>query len=187
MKTVILASQSPRRRELLEKCSIPFQVDAADIDETIDNNNDLADEIKKLAERKAQEVFKRHLDDIVIAADTIVTIDHEVLGKPKNDDDAKRMLRRLSDRTHQVITGLCIMSADKKYSVFSISEVTFAKMDEKEIDAYIATGETRDKAGAYAIQGYGSRYITGIRGDFYSIMGLPVSIVYQQLKHIEQY
>jgi septum formation protein len=187
MKSLILASQSPRRRELLEKCGLPFTVDAADIDETIDPAKDLVQEIERLAVRKAQAVLERHPQDVVIGSDTIVTIDGKVLGKPHTPENAGVMLRQLSGRTHQVITGLCMLSSSRRFSTATVSNVTFAKMDDAEISEYIATGEPLDKAGAYAIQGIGSRYIAAISGDYYSIMGLPVSILYNELKNISLY
>ena len=177
MKPIVLASQSPRRKELLEKCGLPFTIDVADIDESINLNNDLKKEIEELAFKKANTVLKRHPEAIVIGSDTIVTINQEVLGKPKDDEDAKRMLKKLSGTSHKVITGLCILSNLKKYSTASVSEVTFVDMSDEEILKYIETGETKDKAGAYAIQGYGSRYISSIKGDYYTIMGLPVFLV----------
>ena len=187
MKSLILASQSPRRRELLEKCGLPFTVDAADIDETIDPAKDLVQEIERLAVRKAQAVLERHPQDVVIGSDTIVTIDGKVLGKPHTPENAGVMLRQLSGRTHQVITGLCVLSSSRRFSTATVSNVTFAKMDDAEIAEYIATGEPLDKAGAYAIQGIGSRYIAAISGDYYAIMGLPVSILYNELKNISLY
>ncbi|NCB33055.1 MAG: septum formation inhibitor Maf [Erysipelotrichia bacterium] len=187
MKTLILASQSPRRRELLEKCGIPFEVCPADIDETINEKGYLPDEIRMLAERKARSVLEKNPTAAVIGSDTIVVIDNEILGKPKDKKDAVRMLKRLSGHTHQVITGICIMSSMREYSNVSISEVTFADLDDQEIEKYADTEEPMDKAGAYAVQGIASRYITRIHGDYYSIMGLPVSMVYEELKKLSSY
>lgn len=187
MKEIILASQSPRRKELLEKCGVSFVVDVADIDETIDDTRLLEEEIKELAYRKAEAVFKRHPDGIVIGSDTIVAVDREVLGKPKDAEEAKEMLRKLSGKTHEVITGLAIVSSRRVFKEVSISYVTFETLDEEEIETYVATKEPLDKAGAYAIQGIASRYIKSIQGDYYSIMGFPVRIVYEELKNRDLY
>lgn len=187
MKKIILASQSPRRKELLEKCGYPFLIDVADIDETIHTENDLKEEIRLLSIRKAKEVLKRHEDAIVIGSDTIVVVDKEILGKPHSEEEAKEMLRKLSNHTHEVITGIAILSNKREYSNTSTSYVTFEELSEEEIDKYVETKEPMDKAGAYAIQGIASRYIKNINGDYYSIMGFPVSMVYEELKNIDLY
>lgn len=184
---IILASQSPRRKELLGKCSVSFICDPADIDETMDSTNLITEEIQNLAYRKALAVLEKHPDDLIIGSDTVVTIHQKILGKPKDNEDAKKMLQMLQGNTHEVITGLCFLSAKKKYTAVSISKVTFAAMNEDEIQTYIATGECEDKAGAYAIQGFGGRYITKIEGDYYTIMGLPLNLVYEELKNLNQY
>lgn len=185
IKELILASQSPRRKELLEKCGIPFSCDPADLDESIDTSASLTEEIRRLALRKAEEVFRRHPQATVIGSDTVVAVDGEVLGKPADDIQAAEMIRKLQGRTHQVITGLAIISKNHRYTDISVSDVTFSKMSEEEIRLYVASGECRDKAGAYAIQGLGGRYVTEIRGDYYSIMGLPLHLVYAELQRME--
>ena len=187
MKNIVLASQSPRRKELLEKTGCSFIIDAADIDETIDQSKPLTEEIKRLSHCKAEHVLHRHPDSLIIGSDTIVTVDGIVLGKPADKIEAMNMLRRLSGRTHQVITGLCILSSRKEYLYVSVSDVSFAVLTEDEIEKYVSTGEPMDKAGAYAIQGIASRYITGINGDYYAIMGLPLCAVYEELKNISEY
>lgn len=187
MKELVLASQSPRRKELLEKIVPSFILDPADVDEFIDNTKDLKEEIKRLAQKKASAVLERHPNAVVIGSDTIVVVDQEVLGKPKDENDAKCMLRKLSGRAHEVMTGLCVMSNKKTFVDVSISKVTFANMTDDEIDAYIATKECDDKAGAYAIQGYGGKYIESIEGDYYTIMGLPLNMLYEEFKNIEEY
>lgn len=187
MKKIILASQSPRRKELLEKCGYPFEIDVADIDESITNTKDLNEEIRQLSIRKAKAVLSRHEDCIVIGSDTIVVIDHEVLGKPHTKEEAKEMLEKLSGKTHQVITGIAIISNQRTYSNTNTSYVTFEVLSKEEIDKYVDTNEPMDKAGAYAIQGIASRYIKSINGDYYSIMGFPVSMVYEELKNIDLY
>ncbi len=187
MKKIILASASPRRRELLSRTGIVFTVETADIDETIDPSKALTEEIQRLAYRKAKAVLDKHPECIIIGSDTIVTIDQKVLGKPKDREDAERMLRVLSGRTHQVYTGLCILSSRREFSYLSINDIVFDELSEQEIEAYVSSDEPYDKAGAYAIQGLASRYITEIHGDFYAIMGLPIHIIYEELKNITDY
>ena len=182
MKELILASQSPRRRELLAKCTERFTVEAADIEETMDPQKPLPEEIQKLAKAKAAAVFAKHPEALVLGSDTIVVLDGEVLGKPADEDDAVRMLRELSGRTHQVLTGVCLLGPGFCKTDVSVSHVTFAVMSEAEIREYVASGDPLDKAGAYGIQSMAARYITGIEGDYYAIMGLPVHLVYELLK-----
>ena len=187
MKEIVLASQSPRRKELLEKLAVDFILDPSDADESINPNNDLKEEIKELAYKKAKVVLDRHPESVVIGSDTIVVINNEILGKPKDHEEAREMLKKLSNKTHEVITGLCILSSKKEYRDVSVAKVTFQELSDQEIEEYISTNECDDKAGAYAIQGYGARYITSIEGDYYTIMGLPVHMLYEELKNIEEY
>ncbi|MBP3892395.1 MAG: septum formation inhibitor Maf [Solobacterium sp.] len=187
MKQLILASASPRRQELLEKCGYPFLVDVANIDESINPSLGLSREIMRISKEKAKVVLARHQDAVVIGSDTIVTLENEVLGKPQDEKDAVRMLKMLSGQTHQVITGLCILSSKKEFVGVSVSDVTFEILSEEEINRYVETKEPLDKAGAYAIQGIASRYIKEIHGDYYAIMGLPVSLVYEELKNLSEY
>ena len=187
MKKIILASKSPRRKELLEKCGLPFACMPMETDESLEQGDTLEEKIRLLSERKACARLDVNPDAVVIGSDTIVTLDNEILGKPADREDAKRMLRELSGRTHRVITGVCIVSAKRKYSDVSVSEVTFAKLSEDEIDAYAASGECDDKAGAYGIQGLGGRFISHISGDYYAIMGLPLNLVYEELRNIDLY
>lgn len=187
MKQLILASGSPRRRELLEKCDIPFICIPADIDESIDETMPLGEEIGRLSRRKAEHILQEYPDAVVIGSDTIVTADGRILGKPADRQEAAAMLRLLSGRAHQVITGLTVISSRRSYTAYTVSDVHFAEMDENDINTYLDTGECMDKAGAYGIQGYGGRYIEKIEGDFYSIMGLPLHLVFEELKHFDQY
>lgn len=187
MKQLILASQSPRRKEILEKCNIPFQCIPADIDETLQKDVSLYKAVKELSFSKANAILKQYPDAIVIGSDTIVALNGIPLGKPKTKEKAYAMLKRLQGNTHEVITGLAFVSNKKTFKDVSVSKVTFANMTDEEIYAYIDTGECYDKAGAYGIQGYGGRYITHIEGDFYSIMGLPLHLVYKELKNIRLY
>ena len=182
MTRIILASKSPRRKELLEMLKIPFEIIVSDIDEHIDYENDLVKEIEKLSFQKAEAVFKDHSDALVIGADTIVKIGNDVLGKPKSLLEAKKMLEELSDNTHEVVTGVTIMYQDKVETFSSVAEVTFYPLSEKEIDDYIATNEPMDKAGSYAIQGDAAKFIRSINGDYYTIVGLPVAELYHRLK-----
>lgn len=179
---LILASGSPRRKELLALLNIPFEVIVSNFDERIDQDKKLEDEIKRLSFGKAKSVFEKNEDAVVIGADTIVTIDNKVLGKPKDQEDAKRMLTLLSNNVHTVITGVTIMSKDKTETFASSSKVYFDQLTDNEIKEYILTKEPMDKAGAYAIQGIGSKFIKKIEGDYYSIVGLPINQIYQKLR-----
>ena len=187
MRNLILASQSPRRKELLEKCGYPFSIIVADKDETIDFSLSLEDAIQTLAYKKAEKIFNDHKEDVVIGSDTIVTINSQILGKPKDKNHAFNMLKSLSGKTHQVITGLAVITKDKVYKTVSVNDVTFYDLSDEEIYKYIETNEPMDKAGSYAIQGIASRYIKSINGDYYAIMGLPVSKLYHILKDIYNY
>lgn len=182
MNKIILASKSPRRIELLSLLNVDFDTIPADIDEQIDINNDLKKEIEKLSFQKANHIYQNNKDALVIGADTIVSINDKVLGKPKSYEHAKDMLRLLSNNTHIVITGVTIISKDKVETFSSIAKVTFVELSEQEIDDYIKTNEPMDKAGAYAIQGIGAKFIKHIDGDFYTIMGLPIAELYQRMK-----
>lgn len=182
-KKLILASQSPRRRELIGLLGLPFAVVGPNFEEVLDETLPIDKQIEKLAYQKASSVFAEHPDNIIIGSDTMVVCDGVVLGKPKDDEDAKDMLRKLSGNTHAVITGVAIIS-DSHESVFSVGTlVTFNALTEEEINDYVATKEPHDKAGAYGIQGKGALFIRGIEGDYYSVMGLPVSAIYTELKN----
>ncbi len=180
-KEVILASHSPRRRELLEANGIEFLALTADIDETLDADKELPLALEDLAYRKAEAVFRTHPDALVIGSDTVVTLEGTVLGKPKDEEDAKRMLRSLSGRTHQVITAVCLLSDEKKECFHSITDVQFYDLSEEEIDRYVASSEPMDKAGAYGIQGKGCRLVKAIRGDYYTVVGFPIAEVLRRL------
>ncbi|PKM65012.1 MAG: septum formation inhibitor Maf [Firmicutes bacterium HGW-Firmicutes-19] len=180
---IILASKSPRRKQLLALCGIDFKVREADVDEILDESVSKVEAIEKLALHKAQTIWKQHPHALVIGADTIVLVDDEVLGKPIDIEDAKVMLRKLSGRTHQVITGVCLMDSQKVTTFSSVVEVDFCVLDEKEIEDYANSGEPMDKAGAYGIQGLAAPFILSIHGDYYAVMGLPVSRVYEHLKN----
>ncbi len=187
MKQLILASKSPRRKELLAKCRIPFTIDAAEIDETLDPSLPLTEAIMDLSRRKAEAVLARHPECVVLGSDTIVVIDNKVLGKPGSRKEAVEMLHQLSGRTHQVITGFALVSNTKTHTDVSVSHVTFSSLEPQEILDYVATGEADDKAGAYGIQGAAGMFISRIDGDYYAIMGLPLNMVYQELKTLDSY
>ncbi len=179
---MILASGSPRRKELLSILNHPFEVIPSDYEETINENNKLEEEIKKLSFGKAKTVFDLHPNDLVIGADTIVTINNKVLGKPKTPEKAFEMLKELSGKKHTVITGVTIINKEKHDTFAVLSDVYFNKLSDDEINEYIKTNEPLDKAGGYAIQGEASKFIKKIDGDYYAIMGLPVSELYIRLK-----
>ena len=187
MKSIVLASKSPRRKELLASCGVPFTADAAEIDETLRKDCPLPEAVQELSLRKAEAVLKRHPSSIIIGSDTIVAVDGEVLGKPHSREDAVLMLKKLSGRTHQVITGLAVISSVRTFQTVTVSDVTFIPLSEEEIRTYTATGEADDKAGAYGIQGLAGKFISHIDGDYYSIVGLPLSLVYRELKNSEMY
>ena len=181
--TLILASQSPRRRELLGLFRIPFEVRAADIDETMDENLPPYNEVARVSRIKA-EATPREADDIVIAADTIVVVAGKVLGKPHSPAHAKEMLRSLSGRDHQVMTGVCVLRGEKTFTCTEVTDIHFRELSDKEIDAYVATGEPMDKAGAYGIQGGAALFCEKMHGDYYNVMGLPVCKLGMILKEI---
>lgn len=170
---LILASQSPRRKELLGLLNIPFTVRVADIDETMDPSLPIAQAVAQLSRRKA-EAIPREKDDIVIAADTVVVCDGAVLGKPKDEADAFRMLSLLSGRQHQVMTGLTVLRGEKAVSHTEITDIFFRDLTESEIRAYIETKDPMDKAGAYGIQNGAALFVERINGDYFNVVGLPV-------------
>jgi len=175
MSLLILASQSPRRKELLKKLQIPFQVVASNIDERLFADLPPTDLVVTLAEQKAKAVSRFYPDSFVIGADTIVTLDNEILGKPSDRQEAKQMLKRLSGRTHTVYTGVAVAHKQIVESFIDKTEVTFWEVSEEEIDSYLDSGEPFDKAGAYGIQGLGALFVQAISGDYYSVVGLPIA------------
>lgn len=180
---LILASGSPRRRELMALYRRPFVIRVADIDETMDLSADPAAEVARVSRRKALAVL-RETDDVVVAADTVVVCGGRILGKPHSEDEAFEMLRLLSGRAHQVMTGLTVLCGDRCETVTEVTDVHFRAISDSEIRDYIATGEPMDKAGAYGIQGGAALFCTGITGDYYNVMGLPVCRLGQLLGQI---
>lgn len=179
-KRLVLASQSPRRAEILETAGYEFTVRTADTDETLEEALTPAEAVETLARRKALAVDLQR-DERILAADTVVALDGEILGKPKDRADAKRMLRLLSGRTHEVYTGVCLRTADLT-DVFSVcTRVTFHALSDLEIEGYLATGEPFDKAGAYGVQGRGCVLVQKIEGDYFNVVGLPVSEVHRRI------
>ncbi|MBQ7231317.1 MAG: septum formation protein Maf [Oscillospiraceae bacterium] len=170
---LILASQSPRRRELLGLTGLPFVVRAADIDETMDPGKAPFDEVARVSRLKAEAVARKP-EDVVIAADTIVVCGGEVLGKPRNEADAFRILSLLSGRHHEVMTGMTVVCGDKVITHTEVTKIHFRELHPEEIRAYIASGEPMDKAGAYGIQGGAALFADEMVGDYYNVMGLPV-------------
>ncbi|MCL1952015.1 MAG: Maf family protein [Oscillospiraceae bacterium] len=180
--TTILASASPRRRELLALLGIPFEVHAPHVDERIDPAWDAAQAARALAGQKAAAAAERFPGDYIIAADTVVEIGGALLGKPVDAADAARMLRLLSGREHRVVTGVCLR-LDQAERVFSQeTRVRFYALDEDEIAAYVRTGEPMDKAGAYGIQGRGALLVEGIAGDYFNVVGLPVARLAREMR-----
>ena len=176
MLPLVLASASPRRRELIELLGVPFEVDPSAYEEPApETHPDPAEFARSLALAKAEEVAARHPERLTLGADTIVVLEHRLLAKPADAADAKRMLRELSGRTHQVITGVALVSDGESRSFHTSTDVTFRELEETEIRAYVATGEPMDKAGAYGIQGHGGLLIEGIRGDYPNVVGLPLA------------
>ena len=170
---VILASQSPRRKELMGLFDLPFTVRVADIDESMDPEKLPSDEVSRVSRLKAQAI-SRAAEDVVIAADTIVVCDGQILGKPKDEADALRMLKLLSGRAHQVMTGLTVLQGEKCISTTEITDVFFRQLSDEEIEGYIATGHPMDKAGAYGIQGGAALFVEKLMGDYFNVVGLPV-------------
>jgi septum formation protein len=180
---LVLASASPRRAELLERAGIAFVVDPAAIDESILDGESPSAYAMRVSEAKARVVHGRHPAAVVLAADTIVVVDGAILGKPRDEDDARRMLRLLSGRTHDVLTAIYLMRHGLGQAQVVTTQVDVGPLTEEEIAWYVATGEPRDKAGAYAIQGLASRFVTGIHGSYSNVVGLPVSVVYALLQN----
>lgn len=179
---LILASASPRRRELLSLITGDFTVITSEADETLPENTAPDSAVKLLAERKARAVAANHPDDTVIGSDTVVALGDKILGKPADDGEAAEMLRLLSGKKHIVYTGVCVIKNGKSSVFIGSAAVKFAEMTDAEITEYIQSGECCDKAGAYGIQGFGARYIEYIEGDYYSVMGLPVRQLYKLLR-----
>mgnify|MGYP002868403078 CR=1 FL=1 len=179
---IILASASPRRREIMDKLNLRYKVVVPNIDETLNRQLGLREKIEDLALRKGQAVSRNHPDDVVIAADTVVVVNNRILGKPHGISEARKMLKALSGRTHKVITAVAMIDGGETFVTSDVAYVTFSELDDEEIEKYIQTREPYDKAGGYAIQGWASVFITRMRGSYYTVMGFPLHIVYEYLK-----
>ena len=179
---VVLASASPRRRELLQKAGVEFTVKVSDADEHIEPDTPPHEAVMLLARQKAQAVAGTCPGDLVIGADTVVVFGGAILGKPTDKADAVRMLRMLSGQTHTVYTGVCLMCGNAAETFFEQTQVTFYPLTDNEIEAYVATGEPMDKAGAYGIQGRGCTLVQGICGDYFNVVGLPVAALCRRLR-----
>jgi len=185
---LILASKSPRRKELLSLITNDFIVDVSDIKEEINNNNKIEEVVMSLAKQKAKEVAKKYSDtDIIIGSDTVVYIQGQILGKPHDKKEAKEMLQLLSGKSHKVLTGVCIIKGKTEKTFFEEAEVFFDTLSDKEIEEYIDTNEPMDKAGSYGIQGKGSKFVKKINGGYFTIVGLPVHKLYKELKNVQDH
>ena len=180
---LILASASPRRQELLKLFGVPFTVKVADIDETMDSGKSPFDEVARVSRLKALAIPREH-DDVVIAADTIVVCEDRVLGKPHSEAEAHEMLRLLSGRDHQVMTGCTIVRGDLCETFTEVTDLHFRTLRESEISRYVASGEPMDKAGSYGIQGGAALFCERMSGDYYNVMGLPVCRLGEVLRKI---
>lgn len=182
MSGLILASASPRRKELLTLAGFSFEVVTADVDEALDPSLKPCELVMSLAFQKASAVAAKHTESTVIGADTVVVLDGRVLGKPRSAEDAAAMLNSLSGRTHEVYTGVCLIKGDKVRSFFECTKVTFWPLEQELIDSYVASGDCMDKAGAYGIQGKGCVLVKGIDGDYFNVVGFPVSRFCREIK-----
>lgn len=181
MSKIILASASPRRKELMELAGYDFEVICANIVEVVPEEAMPQEVVMSLALQKAQAVAAEHKEAVVIGSDTVVALDGKILGKPHSEQEACEMLRSLSGRTHKVFTGVAIVCGGKVKNFFDETDVEFYSLGDDEIKKYVATGEPTDKAGAYGIQGKGSVLVKRINGDFFSVMGLPIAKLYREM------
>ena len=173
MKDFIVASASPRRKEILSMGGFGFRIIPSDCDETIKEKLSPEETVKVLAERKALSVLEKNTESVVLGCDTVVALGDEILGKPADREDAFKMIKALSGKTHRVCTGVCIADKDKTNTFVSVAEVEFYELGDETAESYVATGECDDKAGAYGIQGLGGTLVKSIKGDYYAIVGLP--------------
>jgi septum formation protein len=182
MEHLILASSSPRRKELLENIHLSFKVSSSDVDESFSNGLSPAEVVMELADRKAKAVAVSNPESFVLGADTIVVLDGSILGKPNDEQEAIEMLKKLSGNTHEVYTGVAIVSPKDSICFYEKTTVTFWELTETEINMYVSSGEPLDKAGAYGIQQLGSFLVKEIHGDYFSVVGLPVARTVRELR-----
>jgi len=185
---LILASSSPRRREILTWAGVPFEICVSDADETLKAGTSPADAVVMLSCRKGTAVLKAHPeydseDVFILSSDTVVDLDGKILGKPHSEEDARTMLREISGREHRVHTGICLIHKGVSEAVSETSRVRIEKLTEQDINWYVSTKEPYDKAGSYAVQGLFSRYVSGITGDYFNVMGLPVHALEKLLEN----
>ena len=180
---LILASRSPRRSELLRAAGLEFEIRVAEVDESVEGGESPLAYVERLAEKKALAVAM-HPGEVILGADTTVAIDGEILGKPRDDEDACRMLAKLSGRRHEVHTGVCLRNGGRVRTRSASTGVWFEELTTAEIEEYVRSGEPSDKAGAYAIQGLASRFIPRIDGSYSNVVGLPVDLVYRMLREL---
>jgi len=187
MKEIILASSSPRRKELLELVNIPFKVHPSDVNEEIDQPLPPNKVVEELALRKAKDIAKNYQQEIIIGADTIVVLSNEILGKPCNEQEAHQMLSKLQGRVHEVYSGVAVIDSKTGETVVShrVTKVHMQSLTDEQIKAYIETKEPMDKAGSYGIQGIGAIFIEQIEGDYFNVVGLPLSLLTNILKRFE--
>ncbi|WP_347549415.1 Maf family protein [Pseudalkalibacillus hwajinpoensis] len=181
MKRLVLASGSPRRKELLEQMNLNFDIMVSRFEEHISLTIPPSELVKQLAAGKANDVRSRVIDAVIIGADTVVTLDHDVLVKPESREHARQMLKALSGRKHIVYSGVAILSKERESVFHEATEVTFWELTDQEIENYLDTGEPYDKAGGYGIQGFGAAFVKRIHGDYYSVVGLPISRTLREL------
>jgi septum formation protein len=182
---LVLASASPRRAELLRAAGIEFDVMPANADETVHVGETPEAYARRVAEAKARAIVTRANGRPILAADTVVVVDEAILTKPVDDNDARRMLRLLSGRTHEVVTAVTLLVGGRMITEVASTTVEFVTLTDDEIEWYLASGEPRDKAGAYAIQGYASRFVTRVNGSYSNVVGLPVALVYEMVKSLD--
>lgn len=181
-KPIILASASPRRKELMEDTQLPFTIIPAVGDEQLDETLPIEIAIEEIAKEKALSVAQNHPDSIVIGADTMVILDGKALGKPKDANHAYEILSALSGKKHKVVTGVAMIDGEYQEVYHETTQVEFYDLEQELIDWYLSTQEPFDKAGAYGIQGYGKLLVASIQGDYYNVMGLPIARVYRSIK-----
>lgn len=181
-RRLILASASPRRQELLQDLSYPFDIVAADCEEYFNRSLPIASAIEQIARQKALTVWEQHPEAVVLGADTMVCYKDQMMGKPENREDAYRMLKQLSGKTHTVVSGVAIVWKGKTELFHEKTSVTFYELEEELLERYLDSNEPYDKAGAYGIQGMGKLFVRELRGDYFNVMGLPIAAVYRHLK-----
>nr|WP_309099774.1 Maf family protein [Fredinandcohnia onubensis] len=184
MQHLVLASGSPRRKELLRNVKLSFGVSVSNIDESIDETLTPEEKAMTIALKKAKAILEQFPDSYILAADTAVVFQNQFLGKPKNEQESIDVLKTLSNQTHEVVTGVAILFKDTQKTFFERTEVTFWDLTDEEIQTYVASGEPKDKAGSYGIQGLGSALVKHIKGDYFSVVGLPVSRTLRELRDL---